>query len=316
MSIQIKTILSNKNITIRDININYSSNPTNYDYEIVTNLDKIDEKDLIEITLRNIFSNPDKRYKVILKDIQFIPYNYTENNDYFGIINFNNNTIEKYCSYKPKNISFCIYNNKIMYIKGAQENLLQYKEYNKELNCIFYIRNDVPLNDVNYLKDNSAETINCCYLPDWYMMFTRFLPSENPDNEFYISRDTDCRLLNREKVALEQWNNSDKNFHIIRDHPYHGVKILGGMWGIKNKNIPNLRILIANWCIDYVYNRITNLALTSKGKGHDQNFLNIIYLLMQNDLYVNDQFFNFEKDRVKIDYIRTNNEFIGKAFVL
>jgi hypothetical protein len=315
MTIFIKTHLLNKTITIKDIIINYSTNIDNYDYEIITNLNVIDETYLIELTLRNIFANPDKRYKVIFKDIEFIPYNYIEN-DYFGIINFNNKTIDKYCSYKLKNVSFCLYNKKPMYLEGAKENLLQYKTYDTSLNCIFYIRNDVPEDCINNLINNGAEIVNCCNMPDWYMMFARFLPSENENNKFYISRDTDCRLLNREKIALQQWLNTDKSLHIIRDHPYHGVKILGGMWGLQNKNIPNIRFLISEWCCDHIYDRIGKLSLTSKGKGHDQIFLNIVYSLMNTDIYVNDEFFNFEKNRFKIDHIRTNNEYIGKAFII
>ena len=51
------------------------------------------------------------------------------------------------------------------------------------------------------------------------MMFTRFLPFENANNKFFLSRDTDGRLIHREIKAIEQWLMSGKKFHIIRDHP-------------------------------------------------------------------------------------------------
>ena len=49
-----------------------------------------------------------------------------------------------------------------------------------------------------------------------------------------ISRDADSRLSLREKEAVEKWINSDKDFHIMRDHPHHYYPILGGTWGFKN----------------------------------------------------------------------------------
>ncbi|HPC77997.1 MAG TPA: hypothetical protein PK811_06665, partial [bacterium] len=44
-------------------------------------------------------------------------------------------------------------------------------------------------------------------------------------------RDTDSRLNPREADAVEEWIESGKSFHIMRDHPQHNVPICGGMWG-------------------------------------------------------------------------------------
>ena len=37
----------------------------------------------------------------------------------------------------------------------------------------------------------------------------------------------------RERAAVTSWLKSDHPFHIMRDHPDHVNKILGGMWGAK-----------------------------------------------------------------------------------
>ena len=48
-----------------------------------------------------------------------------------------------------------------------------------------------------------------------------------------MSRDLDSRFSEREKAATEEWLRSNKEFHFMRDHPYHGSVILGGCWGCK-----------------------------------------------------------------------------------
>ena len=48
-----------------------------------------------------------------------------------------------------------------------------------------------------------------------------------------MSRDLDSRFSEREKAATEEWLRSNKEFHFMRDHPYHGYVILGGCWGCK-----------------------------------------------------------------------------------
>ena len=75
----------------------------------------------------------------------------------------------------------------------------------------------------------------------------------------------------REKLAVEEWLASDKDFHIMRDHPNHRKKIMGGMWGCRNKLMKkiNFKSLIKNW--------------KNKNKyGDDEKFLeNKIYPLIK-----------------------------------
>ena len=48
-----------------------------------------------------------------------------------------------------------------------------------------------------------------------------------------ISRDLDSRFSDREKFAVQEWLNSNKSHHIMRDHPHHDFEVLGGLWGSK-----------------------------------------------------------------------------------
>ena len=49
----------------------------------------------------------------------------------------------------------------------------------------------------------------------------------------FISRDLDSCMTVRETAAVKEWLDSDKTFHIMRDHPDHVSNIIAGMWGIK-----------------------------------------------------------------------------------
>jgi len=110
-------------------------------------------------------------------------------------------------------------------------------------------------------------------------MFWRFLAASDADVEVMLSRDTDSRLSEREKAAVEEWLESDKGFHIMRDHPAHITAILGGMWGAKKGSIPDMGNLIS----EYTRGEFWQV---------DQNFLREkIYPLVRNDAYVHDEFF-------------------------
>ena len=97
---------------------------------------------------------------------------------------------------------------------------------------------------------------------------------------------------------MDEWLNSDKGFHIMRDHPWHRTEILGGMWGIKKGVIPNLKKLLDE---------------RSKGDWYDtdQAFLREeVYPLITNNSMVHDEFFEkkpFPTPRHKL-------EFVGQVF--
>lgn len=65
--------------------------------------------------------------------------------------------------------------------------------------------------------------------------FWRFLALTDPTVTRVICRDTDARLSNRDKAAVEEWITSGYYFHMMHDHPYHGGHpVLAGMFGSVN----------------------------------------------------------------------------------
>ncbi len=58
----------------------------------------------------------------------------------------------------------------------------------------------------------------------------RFLPALDPMVDIISSRDLDSPLTKREQIVIDQFLNSSYLFLTIRDHPLHGIPILGGLW--------------------------------------------------------------------------------------
>jgi hypothetical protein len=71
-------------------------------------------------------------------------------------------------------------------------------------------------------------------------MFHRFIPADEEGVEYMMSRDTDSRLSHREQLAVKEWLDSGADLHVMRDHPYHGAPMLGGMWGVKGGKLKGI----------------------------------------------------------------------------
>ena len=132
-------------------------------------------------------------------------------------------------------------------------------------------------------------------------MMWRFEPIINPEVEVMMSRDTDTRILPREKLAVEEWLQSDKLLHSMRDHPHHNYKIQGGMWGIKQNNLCNWTELIKN-------------VNQTSARMYDQIFVSdVIYNIYKNSAIIHATFNKFEpfaKD-FPIPYCQ-NYKFVGE----
>lgn len=165
----------------------------------------------------------------------------------------------------------------------------------------FYCGKSVPKDIIEKLNSlPHTEVIMMDVDGDWTGMFWRFYACE--DSDVMLSRDTDSRMTIREKLAVDEWLNSDKDFHIMRDHPYHATEILGGMWGVRNGLIKNIKTIID----DYVKGDFWQV---------DQNFLREkIYPLVVNHSFIHDSYLNYNDNSKKFPSERINKEFIGDTF--
>jgi hypothetical protein len=165
----------------------------------------------------------------------------------------------------------------------------------------FYCGESVPTDIIKTLKSLPyTEVVMMDVEGDWTGMFWRFYACE--DSDIMLSRDTDSRLSNREKLAVDEWLESNKDFHIMRDHPYHKTEILGGMWGVRNGLLKNIKDLIG----DYTKGDFWQV---------DQNFLREkIYPLVINNSFTHDSYLNYNINSKPFPSERINREFVGDVF--
>lgn len=203
-----------------------------------------------------------------------------------------------------KIIAFSLYGENPKYCIGALKNIQLQSEIYPDWICRVYYNYTVPEKYINELKKYNTELVDMSNSNlNEFGMFWRFLVYDDKDVERFIVRDTDSRLNLREKIAVDEWIDSKKNLHIIRDHPQHGVLILGGTWGMKNDHRINMSESI-------------NTHLKDKKKfnyGDDQRFLIKIHRMYMDSMICHDDFFDYPNN-FPYPQKREKLEFVGQVF--
>ena len=185
-----------------------------------------------------------------------------------------------------KVISFSLWGNEDRYTIGAVKNAILAKEFYPDFECWFYIHEDTVSPDIiNELQNMSNVNVILRNSDLDKPMLWRFESIDDPNVEINLSRDTDTRILLREKLAVYEWLQSNTLFHIMRDHPHHinpNTPIMGGMFG--TRKIPGL-----NWI-----QTMNNTSLNDKGRklyNKDQDFLaKVIYPKIINNCMIHSSF--------------------------
>jgi len=202
---------------------------------------------------------------------------------------------------QTKVISFSLWGSDPKYCVGAVRNAELALKIYPGWRCRFYIANSVPVNYIKELQEfDHVDIIQKVQdSGSWESMFWRHETCWDKSVDVSIFRDTDCRLGLREKHAVDEWLNSDKTFHIMRDHPFHGYHILGGMWGYKHND---------------KYNNISNIFLEFDAQDHYGTdyifFRDVLYPIIGQDKITHDEFFEHKPFPTK----RLNNEFVGEIY--
>jgi len=206
-----------------------------------------------------------------------------------------------------KIISFSLWGHDPKYLVGAIKNADLAKDIYPEWTCRYYVaRDNTPGTIISELQSrDNTEVILRDTWGNWSSMFWRFEPAAESDVEIMISRDCDSRLNTRERMAVQEWEDSDLGFHIMRDHPWHRYAILGGMWGAKKGTIPEIGTLMSSFSKDESY-------------GIDYKFFNdIIFPKIRANCLTHDEFFGDFFSTVDVrefPFKREKDNFVGKVF--
>lgn len=204
-------------------------------------------------------------------------------------------------------ISFSLWGNHPNYTIGAIKNAELALFFYPDFECWFYIHQESVPNDIIQqleIKPNVKIILKMGNLNLQKPMTWRFESIDDPEVEINMSRDTDTRILLREKLAVDEWIKSCKTFHIMRDHPHHMNKeypIMAGMFGTRKIES------VCDWRCRLNKQKI-------KDRYDDQRFLNeTIYPFIKKDCLIHSSFgklFNEEVIPFPIDYCK-NYLFVG-----
>ena len=195
-----------------------------------------------------------------------------------------------------KIISYSLWGDNPKYIVGAKKNIELAKKFFPDWTIHLYLSETT---NFEYESDN-LEIISKKAVQNYDGMFWRFESCDSDD--IVIVRDLDDRLSERHKFVVDEWLDSDKNIHLIKDHPNHTNLVMGGLWGARNGIFKGLKNIISNWIYKNNYNT-------------DQIFLARIF----NNYYisksfVHDSYYNSLGIERKIEMQRNNFEFLGDTF--
>lgn len=210
-----------------------------------------------------------------------------------------------------KVISFSLWGNEDKYCIGAIRNVQLQELIYPGWICRFYIDViTVPHELINRLDKMGCEII--LRKNEYYGLyasgkFWRHSVMVDSSVDRFIVRDADSRLSLREKKYVDQWIKSGKTLHIMRDHPHHGHRIMGGMWGGVNDKTRDLNY---EELLETFLKR--NNYYWKKKRQMDQRFLaEEIYPRFKDDMVVHDGQ-RFFPDEYKV---RFATEDYGKHFI-
>jgi hypothetical protein len=221
-----------------------------------------------------------------------------------------------------KVIAYVLFGNQPRYINGLIPNIELVEKYYPDFECWIYVHKpSVPKHIISQLetkietiKSYSSQIFKIIYRDTNLCKDTpkswRFEPIDDPEVDILISRDIDSRIYEKEVVAVNEWINSGKLFHIMRDNIGHTSKILAGMFGTrKNPKIPLWKELIEKYYV--------------KGTGYtvDEDFLGkIVYNIVKDDAMVHTSSVKYPGEDIhsftnNIKNIHEKKFFIGQIII-
>ena len=210
---------------------------------------------------------------------------------------------KQFASEKRNIISFSVWGNNPRYLISSARNILLLDDILPGWIARFYIDSSVPEDFVRFLDDFGAEIIIKDSNSTLKEKLTwRFLVSDDPTVGFFLIRDADSVISVRESIAINQWLESEKWFHVIRDNWTHTDLILAGLWGGVSGILPHMKTLIENYSPHYM-----------ETPNIDQWFLrDCIWSHIKKSCLIHDRFYGDNESPHLPDIFMNQNHHIGQ----
>jgi len=143
-------------------------------------------------------------------------------------------------------ISYALWGHANIYNRGVISNVVNSQKFYPGWVCRVYCASTSPAYD-ELMKLPHCEVIP--FIPiknSWTNLMWRYYAASDAD--VCIFRDADARLSDKESKAVGEWLSSDKALHVMHDDEAHyRWPICGGMWGVKDNWLKNIKIMAEKW---------------------------------------------------------------------
>jgi len=210
-----------------------------------------------------------------------------------------------FASQKKKVIAFSLFGNNPRYLQGALHNLLLAKELYGHWVCRFYVDDQVSKEFLTEAQKLNAEIVlNIGIHTLAEKLSWRFSVANDPDVGYFLVRDADSVISQREKNAVLEWLASEKYFHVMRDWWTHTELILAGMWGGVAGILPDMKQNIE------MFQSKNELLETPNS---DQIFLReVVWPSIRGSVLVHDRFFESYQSKTWLGPLPEGNFHVGQ----
>ena len=142
-------------------------------------------------------------------------------------------------------IAFSLFGNNSKYCESAVLNVQEQPHVYPHWVCRFYVDDSVPSHVISRIRAGGGQVVRVDGpAVRWPGPMWRFLAWDDPHAHRILFRDADSVISLREAHAVNQWQTSDKRFHMMRDWGSYTELILAGLWGMVAGSLPPLQQLM------------------------------------------------------------------------
>lgn len=200
--------------------------------------------------------------------------------------------------YGKRLISYCLFGEDPLYAGGILRNLEEAERYYPGWHVLVFVDQSVGTGVREEISEAGGLVVEAqSGLP---LTVERFLPALDDEVDVVLVRDADSSLTPREVAAVNEWIESGKKWHVMRDHPYHQASVMGGMWGCRGGCFSELGEALARYEFSGSY-------------GEDQVFLaDWLWRKWQKDALVHDSQGSFDGVVKAFPEARDGERFVGE----
>jgi Flp pilus assembly protein TadD len=128
-------------------------------------------------------------------------------------------------------VAFSLWGSRRTYVEGAVANARLVRVFYPGWTCRIYVDDSVPHAALDALRQAGAQIVAMPQTNSHYGLFWRFFAADDEQVRYFLCRDADSRINSQEAAAVAEWLGSGRQFHVMRDAPFHTELILAGLWG-------------------------------------------------------------------------------------